>query len=872
MYRILLILYIIWGGVSIASGQDFNYSFTQLSTNQGLSQASVTSVTMDQKGRLWIGTQSGLNYYFQQQLKTFIHHESDSLSLPNNYINHIVEDSLGTIWVATSKEMVLYNSDNHNFTPTGYNCIYSSLCIEGGILFGSENIIFRYNYKSRTMDSIYICQKKNLDISEYRIQKMVQLKKNKILIGTKEQGIYLYDCCTQQLTRFTSDIHHLLISLYVVSDKYVYASFYGNGIYCYNQDGKIVKSYTSKTSSLNNNYVLDIIEHKGQLWIATDGGGINSLDPDTEEFRHDRSTWGDKVVSIAGFTRETLLLSVFSKGLFVYNKANGEQQLLTIDHPRLKQYLYYSGMAVNVYQDEPGSVLLLARHIYRYDTGSQKIRVVNEEEGMEIAGSMNAIAHNERFTYLNDSRTLYELDRTNNCLKRLFSCTGDTLLYSVSMDEKGDFWIGSNTGLGQYTPSTIRYHPLPTSLFGEVSSVICDHRGKVWIGADHMLFAWMLQSRKFILFGESDGVIPNEYLAKPRLVSGKGEVYMGGANGLLCIDNRFSTAPSDFPEVELTDVYINGEPAIKQITGQPEKLTLPQDSRTITLRIMSHEQDIFRKKRYRYQIEGLNDEPIESYDPELIIRSLPAGKYRILAACSTKNGDWTPFRPILSLTILPPWYRSGWFIICVLLIASGVIAAVILTILRRRQNRLKWELKERELQEYEEKIRFLVNVSNELLPSFTETGERELQIVELIRNRLRNGEKSKTDTDIKNIPKEEKSELSQPDETFLRKLNRLITDHLDSPELDVTFLCTEMGLSRASLYNKLKAMTNMGANDYINKFRMEKAIQLISTTDLTFTEIAEKIGFTTSRYFSTSFKQYTGETPTQYKEKIRKKQ
>ena len=201
---------------------------------------------------------------------------------------------------------------------------------------------------------------------------------------------------------------------------------------------------------------------------------------------------------------------------------------------------------------------------------------------------------------------------------------------------------------------------------------------------------------------------------------------------------------------------------------------------------------------------------------------------------------------------------------------SGGITANIFAILRRRKNRLKWELKERELQEYEEKIRFLVNVSNELLPSFTEKGERELQIVELIRNRLRNGEKSKAPAEIASSPNIVKEELSQPDETFLRKLNQLITDHLDSPELDVTFLCTEMGLSRASLYNKLKAMTNMGANDYINKFRMEKAIQLISTTDFTFTEIAEKIGFTTSRYFSTSFKQYTGETPTQYKEKIRK--
>ena len=58
----------------------------------------------------------------------------------------------------------------------------------------------------------------------------------------------------------------------------------------------------------------------------------------------------------------------------------------------------------------------------------------------------------------------------------------------------------------------------------------------------------------------------------------------------------------------------------------------------------------------------------------------------------------------------------------------------------------------------------------------------------------------------------------------------------------------------------------MGANDYINKFRMEKAITLMTGTELSFTEIAEKVGFTTSRYFSTVFKQYMGCSPTQYKE------
>ena len=54
---------------------------------------------------------------------------------------------------------------------------------------------------------------------------------------------------------------------------------------------------------------------------------------------------------------------------------------------------------------------------------------------------------------------------------------------------------------------------------------------------------------------------------------------------------------------------------------------------------------------------------------------------------------------------------------------------------------------------------------------------------------------------------------------------------------------------------------------YIAKLRMTKSKELLLTTEATIEEIAEKVGFTTSRYFSTTFKQYTGETPTQYKEK-----
>lgn len=109
------------------------------------------------------------------------------------------------------------------------------------------------------------------------------------------------------------------------------------------------------------------------------------------------------------------------------------------------------------------------------------------------------------------------------------------------------------------------------------------------------------------------------------------------------------------------------------------------------------------------------------------------------------------------------------------------------------------------------------------------------------------------------------SDLTRKDTLFMEKLNQTIIENIDNTELDIPYICKQIGMSRASLYNKLKAITDMGANDYINKIRIEQAMKLIKESDLNFNEISDKVGFTSARYFSTSFKQYTGLTPTQYK-------
>lgn len=103
------------------------------------------------------------------------------------------------------------------------------------------------------------------------------------------------------------------------------------------------------------------------------------------------------------------------------------------------------------------------------------------------------------------------------------------------------------------------------------------------------------------------------------------------------------------------------------------------------------------------------------------------------------------------------------------------------------------------------------------------------------------------------------------EEGFILQLNRVIAEHMSDPELDQLVLCRELGMSRAALYNKMKAITGAGAKEYITRIRLEKAKNLVETTGLSIVEISEMTGFTSQSYFSTAFKAYTGMTPSQYK-------
>ncbi len=97
-----------------------------------------------------------------------------------------------------------------------------------------------------------------------------------------------------------------------------------------------------------------------------------------------------------------------------------------------------------------------------------------------------------------------------------------------------------------------------------------------------------------------------------------------------------------------------------------------------------------------------------------------------------------------------------------------------------------------------------------------------------------------------------------------------IYNHKKEQHRSIKFLTDKMAMSRASLYNKVKLLTGLGVNDYINRLRIERSAYLLTHTGLKINETSYEVGFAYPRYFNTSFKQMKRVTPTQFKEETKR--
>ena len=98
-------------------------------------------------------------------------------------------------------------------------------------------------------------------------------------------------------------------------------------------------------------------------------------------------------------------------------------------------------------------------------------------------------------------------------------------------------------------------------------------------------------------------------------------------------------------------------------------------------------------------------------------------------------------------------------------------------------------------------------------------------------------------------------------ESIAAHIDAFVGSNLKDPELSISSLCREFGISRGSLYTISKNEFGMGITEYIRKVRIREALNLLRRTDLPIFRIAEEVGIPDPNYLARLIKQTTGDTP-----------
>ena len=790
-----------------------DYYFRQISLEQGLSQSRVQCIYRDHLGVIWIGTKWGLNSYDQSELKSYFHDREQPNSLPDNFIRFITEDRLGDLYVSTNKGIAIYNKAENQFQPLKYNGkpfnAWSYLQIGDNFLFGGEETLYQYNLTDKSITTIF----PDIDGDKLKcINRIFQWSPDVLITSSKKDGLWMYDLIKKKMYRCPFVKEREINTIFVDSQNRLWVSFYGKGIACYSKEGKRLFSLSTKNSGLNNDIIFDFLEKDNQLWIATDGGGINildfqtmkfshlkhisddeqslpnnsiyrlykdqmdniwigsihgglfaikkvfiktykdvplnnpngisertvvsifedkdtllwigtdggginSFDQKTNTFHHYPTTYGEKVTSITNFSENELLLSCFNKGVFTFNKRTAQMQPFPIINDSISKREFSSGDLVNLYATKD-NIYILGAKVYIYNKHTRQTSILYAPQiDIQRQIAMQAIYSDDTHLYLMGTNNLFKLNFKTNELSSLVNMKEGDDFTSACRDDKGNFWIGSNFGLLFYNKQTGKTEKIHTNLFNSVSSLAYDKKGKVWIGAQNMFFAYIINEKRFVILDESDGVPSNELIFTPIPALRTPNLYMGGTMGLVRINTDIIFESNSSPILKLLEVKLNGKSTLKQVNNNC--ISIPWNHSSFNIKVIADEKNSFRKHLFRYVITGKDKMVIESYLQTLELGTLASGEYTISVSCDTSNGEWSQPTEILTIIVSPPWWKSTWFIILCIFFAFLVAGMVFFSLIRKKENRLKREMREHEKKIYEEKIRFLINISHELRTPLT---------------------------------------------------------------------------------------------------------------------------------------------------------
>jgi len=150
--------------VGYSQVNDNEYSFSTITTENGLSNNIIYDILEDREGYIWIATDNGINRYDGYTTKKFFHKTDDSTSISSSVIRSLIEDNDGNLWVGTKNGLNLYDKEKQHFKQfsgtldslfSNQEIMKMTLDGAGKVWISTLNDIGYFNTKTYALKSVY---------------------------------------------------------------------------------------------------------------------------------------------------------------------------------------------------------------------------------------------------------------------------------------------------------------------------------------------------------------------------------------------------------------------------------------------------------------------------------------------------------------------------------------------------------------------------------------------------------------------------------------------------------------------------------------------------------------------------------------------
>jgi ligand-binding sensor domain-containing protein len=755
-------------------------NFKKITLPDSVAGAAVSTVFQAKDGRLWAGFENGKiasGYGEQWQLY------SPEEGTPQVAVTCFVQDAQGQIWFGTNGEGIYYIANNHLYNIdeadglSDKNIHALSLAANGDVLAATDQgiNICKVNGQQKTIKVITTAQ----GLPDNLVTCIVPDGKQGFWIGLQDAGYCYYNHSTQQFAASSTGWMHGQVNGLQASGGALWVATQSNGLFrqpiaaAFTNPHKPIVSFTAPVTAF-------VIDNEGNTWCSSSNNMVRTSGERLQLFAPlDATQFANTHALLADAAQNIWLGS--NQGIIKYAPATGKSQKINIAG------LGNSNVITTLYQDPTGTIWIgtMGKGVFLLDPTTGSYRPLQQLPGpanrsiLFIGGKGNEVfissLEGPLLATLLPGKNQYGFSDYGS-----IATIGSSYVYNIFKDSKGRVWFASfGKGLtmlqnGQYKTFN-KAQGLPSDI---VYGVTEDKKGDIWFSTGDAGIC-RYDGTKFTTYGMAQGLSNLEISGIKTDALGRIVVahktglnildpqtntigYIGGALGINQVNTDdlgclvqgadgaiFFSTPSGVakyqavPDLALKPItMIESVKLLLEEIGPGPHSAFKYDEDNFTFHFNGLYYSDPEQVQYQYRLVGLNNDWVSTKNTDAPFPKLPPGKYTFRVRSSLNGNFSNAMEAQYSFVIKQPFWKTWWFIILSVLVAT----ALLFWYIKSRETNLKnvERLRQEKIQFQFEVLRnqvnphFLFNSFNTLITIIEENPKAAVDYVEQLSDFFRN--------------------------------------------------------------------------------------------------------------------------------------